>query len=360
VVARPLFRVVGEGLLSPWWLAWPIARTALGMIFRRKLFWGLYILSLLAFLVYFFGIYLLAWAQTQLGQGDVRVGGLGRANPQDLVNLFRSVLKMDGSGETYRNYISFQGYMVMIVLALAGSVLIGNDLRFGSLPFYLSKPLSSWHYLLGKGLAVSVFINLMTTLPALVLFLEYGLLEPVGASEALPIPWFGLICLGVVVAVWAWRGRISLVWLGVVGVVMVAEYMLLLTGDWFRQNVHLALGILGYGAILTVSLTLLLLATATWLQKTVPLILAWATLFFFARILSDALVDRLAFDARWRLVDLWNCALLLGNHCLGIRPENIRPAPQPEWYEAALVLGGVCISCLIYSSLRIRAVEIVR
>ena len=32
--------------------------------------------------------------------------------------------------------------MVMIVLALAGSVLIGNDFRFGSLPFYLSKPLS--------------------------------------------------------------------------------------------------------------------------------------------------------------------------------------------------------------------------
>ena len=32
--------------------------------------------------------------------------------------------------------------MVMIVLALAGSVLVGNDFRYGSLPFYLSKPLS--------------------------------------------------------------------------------------------------------------------------------------------------------------------------------------------------------------------------
>ncbi len=67
--------------------------------------------------------------------------------------------------------------MVMIVLALAGSVLIGNDFRYGSLRVaYLSKPLSRRHYLLGKGLAVAVFINLLTTLPALALFVEYGLI----------------------------------------------------------------------------------------------------------------------------------------------------------------------------------------
>ena len=73
--------------------------------------------------------------------------------------------------------MEFQGYMVMIVLALAGSILVGNDLRFGSLPFYLSKPLSRRHYLLGKAVAVGVFINLMTTLPALMLFIQYGLLD---------------------------------------------------------------------------------------------------------------------------------------------------------------------------------------
>ena len=67
--------------------------------------------------------------------------------------------------------------MVMVMLALAGSVLVGNDFQFGSLPFYLSKPLSSWHYLLGKCLAVAVFVNLMTTLPALVLFVQYGVLN---------------------------------------------------------------------------------------------------------------------------------------------------------------------------------------
>ena len=89
----------------------------------------------------------------------------------------RKLLKLDGSGESYRIYFAYQGYMVMIILALAGSILIGNDLRFGSLPFYLSKPLSRWHYLVGKALAVAVFVNMMTTLPAVVLFVQYGLLE---------------------------------------------------------------------------------------------------------------------------------------------------------------------------------------
>ena len=67
--------------------------------------------------------------------------------------------------------------MVMILLALAGSILVGNDFHFGSLPFYLSKPLSRWHYVAGKCLAVAVFVNLMTTVPALVLFVQYGLLD---------------------------------------------------------------------------------------------------------------------------------------------------------------------------------------
>jgi hypothetical protein len=289
--------------------SWPIARSSLGTILRRWLFWGLYSLSLLVFLFFFFGQYLMAWAQTQLGQNDVRVGGLGRTNPRWLIQLLRDALKLDGSGETYRNFIWYEGYMVMVVLALAGALLIGNDLRFDSLSFYLSKPLSRWHYLLGKATAVAAFINLLTTIPALVLFVQYGLLEE-----------------------WA----------------------------YFANNAHLALGILGYGAVLTVTLTLVLLATATGLRRPVPLIMTWTTLFLFCRLLAVALVDRLNFDPRWRLIDLWNSMYVMGHVCLGLDPATLRPWPQPEWYEAALSLGGVSLICLSYLVLRIRAVEIVR
>jgi ABC-2 type transport system permease protein len=340
--------------------AWPVARTSLELIFRRKLFWGLYALAMLAFLLFFFGQYLGAFARAQVGTTEVRIAGNLKLPAEDLVNAFRRVLKMDGTGEEYRNYFSFQAYMVMIILALAGSVLIGNDLRFGSLAFYLSKPLSRWHYLLGKGIALAVFINLLTTLPALVLFVQFGFVEPGHSGGVWSFPYLGAIAVALVLIGWVWTGRLSRVGLGAAVTITAAELAVLMTGNYFRFNYHLAFGILGYGAILTVTLTLAILAASAWLQKTVPLVIFWTGLLFFCRLLTEELVGALHFDPRWRLLDLWNCAALLGNYCLQIEPSQIRPAPQPAWYEAAFVLGSVCILCTTYLILRIRAVEIVK
>jgi ABC-2 type transport system permease protein len=286
---------------------WPVARVALWMIVRRKLFWALYALALLIFFMFFFGQYMLAWAESQTAEQTVRVG-LVRTEPTRLIHLLREVLRLNGSGYTYRNFFWYQGYMVMVVLALAGSVLVGNDFQFGSLPFYLAKPLGRWHYLLGKCLAVAVFINLMTTLPAVILFVQYGLLD-------------------------SW--------------------------SYFTEGGRLFAGILGYGLVLTVSLSLMLVAMATWLRQTVPLIMAWATLFFFFRLLASALVDGFHYDPRWRLIDLWNDAYLIGNFLLGMAPDTIHRA-EPAVWEAAAILGGLSLLCLTYLNLRIRAVEIVR
>jgi hypothetical protein len=224
------------------------------------------------------------------------------------VQFLRDALKLNGSAETFRNFFWYEASSVMIVLAFAGSVLIGNDLRFGSLPFYLSKPISRWHYLLGKGLAVAVFLNLFTTVPAIALFVQYGLLE-------------------------SW--------------------------DYFFEQSHLLVGILGYGLLLTATLTVILLALASWLQKTVPLVMAWTTLFVFCHGMSRALVELLRMSPRFRLIDVWGCTYLLGNRFLGIAPENVRPQLQPPAAEAALVLAGATFLCLSYLVMRIRAVEIV-
>jgi ABC-type transport system involved in multi-copper enzyme maturation permease subunit len=197
----------------------------------------------------------------------------------------------------------------MIVLAFAGAVLVGNDFRFGSLPFYLSKPISRWDYLLGKGLAVAVFINLFTTVPAVALWVEYGLLED---------------------------------W------------------DYFVRNAHLLVGILGYGMVLSVSLTAILLATATWLRRTIPLIMTWTILFFFCRQLAGALVNGLHLSPRWRLIDLWNSTYLVGNVLLSVPPARIRPSPQPAVDEVVGVLLAVTAACITYLVARLRAVEIVQ
>ncbi len=286
---------------------WPIARISLWMIFRRKLFWVLYGLGLTIFLMFFFGQYLLSWAETQTLEQSVRVGML-RTEPSRIIHVLRDVLQLNGTGYTYRNFFWYQGYMVMIVLALAGSILVGNDFHFGSLPFYLAKPLGRWHYLLGKCLAVAVFVNLMTTVPALVLFVQYGLLD-----------------------------------------------------TWPADGLRLCLGILLYGLMLTASLSLILVAAASCLRRTVPMIMAWSTLFLFFRLLAVSLVDGLHYDLHWRLIDLWNDTYIVGNACLGLAHNTLGSnSTQPAVWEAGLVLGALSLICLIYLNLRIRAVEIVR
>lgn len=286
---------------------WPIARVALGMMFRRRLFWSLYALGMLIFCLFFFGQYLLAFAEAQLGEDVVPVS-VARLRPQQLVQFLSNSLNLNGTAVTFRNFFWFQGYIVMVILALAGSILVGNDFQFGSLPFYLSKPLGRWHYLLGKCLAVAVFINLLTTVPAILLWLEYGML-------------------------YNW--------------------------DYLWTRVDLLFGILGYGLVLTVAFSLMLVATATWLRRTVPMIMVWTTMLFFFRMLADALVDGLRYDARWRLIDQWNNAYVIGNHLLGLDATRMR-ANQPAVLEATLVLGLLCVVCLAYAQQRVRAVEVVR
>jgi ABC-2 type transport system permease protein len=299
-----------------------IARVALGLMARRRLFWALYGLCVLVFLFYFFGQYLMVWVQDQLGEQTIPiVNASGNAaamvRPGDLLRVLSRNLNLNGSGITFRNFIWWEGYLVMIVLALAGSVVVGNDFHHGSLAFYLAKPITRWHYVLGKGLAIAVFVNLMTTLPALALWAQYGLLNQ-----------------------WS----------------------------YYADSFGLVLGILGYGAVLTVVLALLLLATASWLRRTVPMIMVWTSLFVFGRVLGNVLVEGLRFDPRWRLLDLWNNMYLLGDLFLRVwQPADSgiglarAPLPlQPSPLEAALVLAGVCLTCLIDLNRRLHAVEIVQ
>jgi hypothetical protein len=130
--------------------------------------------------------------------------------------------------------------------------------------------------------------------------------------------------------------------------------------NYFWDHSRVAVGILGYGILLTVCLSVLLVTTASWLRRTVPLIMTWAALFVFCPLLSRSLVDNLHFHRLWRLIDVWNNAYIVGNAMLGIDLSTLRPAEQPTVIEALLVLGAVCLICLIYLILRIRAVEIVR
>jgi hypothetical protein len=166
-----------------------------------------------------------------------------------------------------------------------------------------------------------VVVNLMTTLPALVLFVQHGLGE--------------------------WDYFVD------------PDYFVKL-GDHGPASWHLLAGLAGFGLVLTVCLSIMLVAAAAWMRRTVPLIMVWCTFFLFFRLLAGILVDGLQLSPRWRLIDIWNDLCLVGFACLGYDKPDIRPATQPSFLEAGLVLAGVCLVCLSYLNLRTRAVEVVK
>ncbi len=293
---------------GPLFASLAMARVSVRLMLRRRLLWGLFGLGLLVFFFFFYAQYLVVWITNQLSTETVRFAGI----PVTVGNLtkFLDRLALNGTTHTFGNFVWFQGYVLVIVLALAGSVLVGNDFFHGSLPFYLSKPIGRWHYVLGKCLAIGVLVNIFITLPAVLLWLEAGLL-------------------------YDWQ-------------------------SYYFDNLDLLLGIFGYGLVLTVALSLLVVATAVWVRRTVPMVMVWMGLFVFLRMLSAWLVDGLRLDERWRLVDLWNDLYLCGLWCLQADHDTVRPTPQPDYWEAWLVVAALCGVCLVYLRKRVQAVEIVQ
>jgi len=307
------YRALGGPRLGPWQGVKAIARSSLLLLSRRKLFWVLYAFSLLIFLFYFFGQYLMVFLENRVSEAMVRTGGglTNRTfNPEFVTKMLRDAMHMDGSADTFGDFMWTEGYIAMVILAFAGSIIIGNDFLHNSLPFYLSKPISRRHYLFGKALAVAVVVNAMTTVPGVALFVEYGFID---------------------------------------------------TWDYYIDSIRLLFGILAYGAALTVTLTLLLLVTATWLRRTVPLVMVWTAVFILARLVQRWLVDQLQLSPRWRLIDIWNDMYLFGQWCFGTEHNRLRPLsqPQPAYWEATAVMVGVCLLCVVYLRKRVRAVEVV-
>lgn len=270
---------------------WPIARTALLLVLRRKLFWLLLALAGLNFLFIFATIYLKA----QIGAENP---GLKRFVDQ----VLRSVT---GSGETYRDFMFTQGTVTMLLLAFAGATVVGDDLRQGGLTFYLSRRINRWHYVVGKLLAIGLLVSLTTTLPALVLYVEYGLLTD--------------------------------------------------SFTYFSQNLGILRGILGYGLTLAITLSLLLFALTSWLQKTVPLVMAWACIFVL--LPAVALLLRQVYDERnWQLLMLWRDLRLAGTWCFGgIDTDNELALINP----ALAIIVAVWVVSSIVIATQVRAVKVV-
>ena len=290
-VRQAEYRSWSHQLHPAWRVCFPLAATGLRLVLRRKLFWLLLGLAALNFLFLFATIYLRAQVSAE--------------NP-GVARFVDGVLhSVTGEGRSYRDFMFAQGTVTMLLLAFAGEVLIGGDHRQGGLTFYLSRRMAAWHYVLGKLLSIAALVLLTTTVPALILFLQYGLL-----TNSLA---------------------------------------------YFRDNWRIVVGILGYGAVMAASLSLLLMALASWFPRTVPLVMSWACVFVLLPAVGALLSE--VFDNRhWRLIMFWRNIRMLGTWCFGAltREQDVVMLP---WAAGVVVAVGVV--CLLALFPRIRAVKVV-
>jgi ABC-type transport system involved in multi-copper enzyme maturation permease subunit len=84
---------------------------------------------------------------------------------------FQQAAFLAPKGETFRQFLEFQGLFVFFVTIWVGAGLIANDRRANALQLYLSKPLSAAEYVAGKMAILFVFLIFVTWAPAMGLLL---------------------------------------------------------------------------------------------------------------------------------------------------------------------------------------------
>lgn len=283
-------------LVSPWVACLAIVRVALLQVFRRKSYWVVLALGLLNFLLYWSIIY--AIAQFEIP-------------PQAQDRLLEIIGFQARGGSAQENgYIEFmqrQSIVVMLLLAFSGSLLVGADFRFNSLPFYLSRRIDRRHYIVGKLLAVSTIVMLLTTVPALLLFIEYGTFTS--------------------------------------------------STSYWIDNWQIPLAVISFGLVMCVVLSILLVTLSAYLQRVAPIAITWSSLFVLLSSMSRYLRSGDDDSSRWwRLIDPWSDIRLVGKMCFGVYRDAVEE--QMAWYALA-ILSCVCTLALVALARRVRAVEIV-
>ena len=145
------------------------------MMFRRKLFWVLYRPWPVVLPDVFLRTISVRLSLPTLGPG--RQGQLTLpARTQS--HWFKKLVKLNGEGESYQMFFSYQGHILMVILALAGSISWATTCVSAACRIIFPSRCRAGHYLTGKALAIAVFVNLLTTIPALVLYVQYGFAGP--------------------------------------------------------------------------------------------------------------------------------------------------------------------------------------
>jgi ABC-2 type transport system permease protein len=122
---------------------WVIARSAIMIMLRKRLFLALLLVAFIPFLVYAGRFYFAA--------------------------NFQQMSVLAPTHETFRDFFDIQTIFVFFVTIYVGAGLIANDRRANALQIYLSKPMTRIEYIAGKLAVLLVFLLGVTWLPAMLL-----------------------------------------------------------------------------------------------------------------------------------------------------------------------------------------------
>ncbi|MGI9610619.1 MAG: ABC transporter permease [Acidimicrobiia bacterium] len=77
----------------------------------------------------------------------------------------------------YSGYFGLIGTMVLLLTAFVVPEVMGSDRRTGMFGLYMASPLSRWHYLVAKFVAIVAVMSLVTMLPSIFQMVGYSLLD---------------------------------------------------------------------------------------------------------------------------------------------------------------------------------------
>ena len=177
-----------QGRLSPqWWRWWVIAQTGMRLAWRSRWLRRLLLVAWLPMMYVAIGFFVYEQLAAAPQTANVRdlafmfidefpdakelIKGLDQADPARARHWMWAWLL-----STFFRYP--QGVLMVLVVGLIAPPLIAQDVRSRAFLLYFSRPLARREYILGKGAVVTGYLLMITTLPALVLYVLGLLLSP--------------------------------------------------------------------------------------------------------------------------------------------------------------------------------------
>ncbi len=208
----------------------------------------------------------------------------------------------------FKNFLlrnsALPGLFICLIGIFSGTRLIANDLRHNTLPFYLSKPIGCWDYLIGKVLVMLMWLGLITILPSLLLLCEHLLLS----NSVL----------------------------------------------FLKKNYGLLFAIPLFSILIILPISLLTLALSSLTTNSRYASIGFASIVIGTPILAEIL-SKITRKDSFLMLSIWANFDLLGQHLFGLNVDYSYP-----WYMALLICFGLISISLWVLQKRIRAVQVIQ